>query len=167
MGIGVQGESCGEVTQHAGHGLDIHTVLEGNGGEGVAEVMESDLRDTCSFQHPLQHIIDAVRRDGATVRRREHIGVVGLALLLSQDFDCLRRNADCPVGILGFQRCFHDLTIHSCYLTAHLDDAILPVDVTLLESEKLTPAQAGCQFDVVHLVDTGGFCFLKECLELL
>ena len=35
MGIGVQGEACGEVTQHTGHGLDIHTVLEGNGGEDV------------------------------------------------------------------------------------------------------------------------------------
>jgi len=35
MGIGVQGEASGEVTQHAGHRLDVHTVLQGNGGEGV------------------------------------------------------------------------------------------------------------------------------------
>ena len=35
MGIGVQGEACGEVTQHAGYGLDVHTVLQRNGGEGV------------------------------------------------------------------------------------------------------------------------------------
>ena len=35
MGIGVQGESCGEVPQHTGHGFDIHTVLEGDGCEGV------------------------------------------------------------------------------------------------------------------------------------
>ena len=35
MGIGVQSEACGEVTQHAGHRLDIHAVLEGNGCEGV------------------------------------------------------------------------------------------------------------------------------------
>ena len=46
MGIGVQGEACGEVAKHAGHGLDIHTILQGNGCEGVAEVMESDLRDS-------------------------------------------------------------------------------------------------------------------------
>ena len=35
MGIGVQGEACGEVTQHAGHRLNVHSVLEGNGCEGV------------------------------------------------------------------------------------------------------------------------------------
>ena len=52
MGVGVQGEACGEVTQHAGHGLDIHTVLEGDGGEGVAEIMESDLRDACLSPEP-------------------------------------------------------------------------------------------------------------------
>ena len=46
MGIGVQGEASGEVTQHAGYSLDVHAVLQGDGGEGVTEVMESDLRDT-------------------------------------------------------------------------------------------------------------------------
>ena len=61
MGIGVQGEACGEVTQHAGHRLDIHSVLEGDGGEGVAEVMESDLGDACSLQHSLEHIVHTVR----------------------------------------------------------------------------------------------------------
>ena len=75
--------------------------------------------------------------------------------------------ADCPVGILGFQRRFHDLTIHSCHLPPYLDDAILPVDVTPLETQQLTPAQTSRQLDVVHLIDTGGFRFLEECLKLL
>jgi hypothetical protein len=51
MGIGVQSEASGEVAQHAGDCLDVHTVLERNGGEGVAEVMESDLRDSI-FKSP-------------------------------------------------------------------------------------------------------------------
>ena len=46
MGVGVQGEACGEVTEHAADRLDVHTVLQCNGGEGVAEVVESDLGDT-------------------------------------------------------------------------------------------------------------------------
>ena len=29
MSVGVQGRACGEVPQHAGYRLDIHTVLEG------------------------------------------------------------------------------------------------------------------------------------------
>jgi len=34
MGVGVQGEACGEVTEHAADRLDVHTVLQCNGGEG-------------------------------------------------------------------------------------------------------------------------------------
>ena len=67
MGIGVQGEASGEVTQHAGHRLDVHSVLEGNGSEGVAEVVESDLRDASPLQYPFQHIVDTVRGDGTAV----------------------------------------------------------------------------------------------------
>ena len=104
MGIGVQGEACGEVTQHAGHRLDIHSVLEGDGGEGVAEIVESDLRDASPLQHPLQHVVHTIRGDGAAVGRGEHILVIGLALLFPQDFDCLGRDAYRPVGVLGFQR---------------------------------------------------------------
>ena len=49
MSVGVEGESCGEVSQHAGHSLDVHAVLEGDSCEGVAEVMESDLWDASFF----------------------------------------------------------------------------------------------------------------------
>ena len=67
MGIGVQGEACGEVAQHAGHRLDVHSVLQRNGCEGVAEVVESDLGNACSLQYTLEHIVHTVRRDGAAV----------------------------------------------------------------------------------------------------
>ena len=49
MGIGVQGEAGGEVTQHTADRLDVYSILECDGSEGVAEVMESDLRDTKAF----------------------------------------------------------------------------------------------------------------------
>ena len=94
MGIGVQGEACGEVTQHAGHRLDVHTVLQGDGCEGVAEVMKSDLRNASSLQNPLQHIVHTVRGDRAAVGRGKHILVIGLSLLLPQDFNGLGRDAD-------------------------------------------------------------------------
>ena len=67
MGIGVQGEACGEVAQHTGYRFDVHSVLQRDGGEGVAEVVESDLRDTSPLQHSLQHIVDAVWGAGAAV----------------------------------------------------------------------------------------------------
>ena len=86
MGIGVQGEACGEVAQHTGYRFDVHSVLQRDGGEGVAEIVESDLRDARSLQHSFQHIVDTVRGDGTTIGRGKHIGVIGLAFLLPQDF---------------------------------------------------------------------------------
>ena len=49
MCIGVQGEACGEVTQHAADRLDVYSVLQGDGCEGVAEIMESYLWNTRSL----------------------------------------------------------------------------------------------------------------------
>ena len=67
MGIGVQGEASGEVTQHAGYRLDIHAVLQRDGCEGVAEIVESDLRDAGPFQHSLEHVVHAVWGDRTAV----------------------------------------------------------------------------------------------------
>lgn len=41
MGIGVQSEACGKVTQHAADGLDIHSVLQCDGCEGVTKLVEA------------------------------------------------------------------------------------------------------------------------------
>ena len=38
MGIGVQGEAGGEVPQHSGHCLDVHSILKGQGCEGVPQI---------------------------------------------------------------------------------------------------------------------------------
>ena len=76
MCVGVQRKACGEVTQHSADRLDVYAILESDGCEGVAEVVESDLRDSGSFQNTLQHIIDTVRGNRTAVGRREHIGVI-------------------------------------------------------------------------------------------
>ena len=36
MGVSIQGEPGGEVTEHAADGLDVDAVLESQGGEGVS-----------------------------------------------------------------------------------------------------------------------------------
>ena len=61
MSIGIQSEPGGEVAQHTGYGFDIDTVLQGNGGEGMAEVVESDLWDARSCQHSFEHIVHTIR----------------------------------------------------------------------------------------------------------
>ena len=75
MGIGVQGEACGEVPQHTGQGLDIHTILKRDSCEGVAKVMESDLGDASSFEDALQHVVHTIRRDGSAVGGWEDIWI--------------------------------------------------------------------------------------------
>lgn len=43
MGVGIQGKPGGEVPQHSGHCLDVHSILQSQGGEGVPEIVEPDL----------------------------------------------------------------------------------------------------------------------------
>ena len=40
MDVGVQGETRREVPQHPGHRFHVHSVLEGQGGIGVAQIVE-------------------------------------------------------------------------------------------------------------------------------
>ena len=74
MGVGGEGESGAAVSQHTGHGLDIDSVLQGQGREGVPQVVEVDmlhpgiLKDLLmelyhriGVVHPSRH-----RRGGAT-----------------------------------------------------------------------------------------------------
>ena len=82
MSVGVQGEAGGEVAQHTGQGLDVNAILQGYRGKGVSEVVESDLRDTGSCQHPLEHIVHAVRRNRPAIRGGEDVLIVRLCPLL-------------------------------------------------------------------------------------
>lgn len=52
MCIGGQSKYGGEIAQHTEDGLNIHAVLECDGGESVAEIMESDLWDELSGTGP-------------------------------------------------------------------------------------------------------------------
>ena len=44
------------MAEHAADGLDVHTILQRYGREGVAEVMESDAWQTCPFQWSFHHL---------------------------------------------------------------------------------------------------------------
>lgn len=39
MSIGIQGKPCGEVAQHSGDCLDIHTILQGEGRKCVPKLV--------------------------------------------------------------------------------------------------------------------------------
>ena len=56
VGVGVQREARGVVTEHGGHRFYIHAVLQSQRCEGVAEIVESDAGQPRPFQHPLEHM---------------------------------------------------------------------------------------------------------------
>ena len=68
----------------------------------VTEVVEANLRDASPLQYPLQHIVDTVRRDGATMRGRKYILVIGFGFLRFQNFYRLGRDAHSAIGVLCF-----------------------------------------------------------------
>ena len=43
MGVGCEGESGTAVPQHAGHSFDINAVLQGQGREGMPQIVEADV----------------------------------------------------------------------------------------------------------------------------
>ena len=61
VGVGVQRKTRGVVTEHTADRFHVHAVLQGHGREGVAEVVKADAGQPRPFQHPLEHVQDAVR----------------------------------------------------------------------------------------------------------
>ena len=61
MGVGVQCEARGVVPEHTADGFHVHAVLQGHRRESVAQVVESYPWQPRPFQHPLEHVQDAVR----------------------------------------------------------------------------------------------------------
>ena len=72
VGIGVQREARGVVAEHTADRFHVHAVLQGHGGKGVTEIVESDAGQRSPFQHPLEHMQNAVRRHGASGGRWEY-----------------------------------------------------------------------------------------------
>lgn len=72
MGVDVQGEACGEVTQHPGNRLDVYPVLQCQRCKGVAQIVEPYLWQSCLLQNPVQLVKHTVRGNGPAIRSREY-----------------------------------------------------------------------------------------------
>ena len=51
---------------------------KGNGGKGVTEGMETDLRDASPFQHMLQHIGHIIRSDNAQLSGGHEVLIINV-----------------------------------------------------------------------------------------
>ena len=141
VGVGVQGKPGAVVAQHAGYRLNIHSVLEGQSGKGVPEIVEPDLLQPCPLQNPVEHVEHAVWGDGPSRGGGEDVGA-GLSILLLlvlQDVHRIVREGDGAVGVLGFQWCLYHLAVNPGYLSADPEGVGLEVDIGPLEPQQLTP----------------------------
>ena len=43
MGVGVEGEACGEVAEHTADRLDVYTILQSDGRKGAATILPTVL----------------------------------------------------------------------------------------------------------------------------
>ena len=112
MGIGVQREARRVVAEHTADRFHVHAVLQGHRREGMAEIVDSDTGQPSPFQHPLEHVQDAVRGHGASAWRWEYpFAVTHLALLHFQYAYRVCRQRQCAVGVFRFQWGFDYLAV--------------------------------------------------------
>ena len=86
----------------------------------VAKIVETNLRQARSIQHPMEHMEHAVWCDRPAGGAGKYIAAAGMLLpLLLQNAYRIRSKRDGAVGILGFQRSLPHLSIDAPHLTAH------------------------------------------------
>lgn len=62
VSVGVQGETGAEVAENGRDGFHVHPVLQGQGGEGVPQIVEPHIGQPRPPQHPAEHIPPVIRR---------------------------------------------------------------------------------------------------------
>ena len=99
MSVGVQREACRKMPQHTRYGLDVHSVLQSQRCEGVAQVVKTYLWQSCPRQYPEQHMQHAIWGDGVAVRRWEYILTSYFFLLRLENFYCISRDGDVAIKV--------------------------------------------------------------------
>ena len=99
VGVGVQRKTRRVVAQHGGHRFHVHAVLQGHRCEGVTEIVEPYLWQSCPRQYPEQHMQHAIWGDGVAVRRWEYILTSYFFLLRLENFYCISRDGDVAIKV--------------------------------------------------------------------
>lgn len=143
MSIGVQGKPRRVVAQDAGDRLGVHAVLDGQGGIGVAEIMEADI--LCDARFLAQglvkpsHAVGAVHLPGD--RGGEHDRVEGvLAVLLDQQLYCFLGKKHLADAVGRFGRTDPHLSLEPSRRFGDGQDLAFHVQVAPLEGYQLAPA---------------------------
>ena len=99
VGVSVQCEACGVVSEHTADRFHVHAVLQRHGCEGVPQIVEPYLWQSCPRQYPEQHMQHAIWGDGVAVRRWEYILTSYFFLLRLENFYCISRDGDVAIKV--------------------------------------------------------------------
>lgn len=170
VGVGPQGKACVVVAQHGGDGFDVHAVLESQGGEGVAEIVEPEMLQTGVFQDPLVkggHRVRMVHTSCAG--GGEEPGVIRvLGVLLDEQLHRLLGDSDLPDGVLRLGTGDHKITrfiFHSLF--ADGDGPLLHVQVRPLQGHQLTLSDAADQLRAEHGQGVPPLRCVQVCLQII
>lgn len=96
MGVGVQRGGAGHMAQDGGQHLDVHPVGQGVGGEGMPQIMETKVRESCCLQQRFHPVIGSAGAGGLfrPQRVREYPLSYGRLLPLPEKFRCAGRQDD-------------------------------------------------------------------------
>ena len=117
----------------------------------VPQIMEPDPRQSRPLQHPVEHVEDAVRRDGAACGRWEHPGTAAHFLfLLLQNVHRVFRQRQGAVGVFRLERSLYDFAVDPGDLPFYPEVAPVQVNILPLQAQQLSPPKAGGQLHIVQ-----------------
>ena len=152
-GVGAQGEAGIEVSQHEGDRFHVHAVLQGCGGEGVTEIVESEMLQSDVLQDLLVEVYYAVRVVHLSSQGRgEQVGAVWVfAVLLDQQIHRCLWDGYQPHGVLclglgHFQRTVRVADI----LLSNGDRPLLNIQIVPPQGHQFPLPQTADQFQIEH-----------------
>lgn len=154
VGVDVQRGGGRHVAQHGRERLHIHTVLQRERREGVAQVVETHMPAPGVLQNELEPLAHRAGRHGTVVlhRRGKHpAGVHGLFVIF-QDRDHRRRQNQFADGGFCFRRAELNLPVYVVDLLVDVQLAGLEIQVVPPERHQLAAAQAGGEIQEEQLV---------------
>ena len=159
VGIGAEGEACVVVAQHTADRLYVDAVLEGYGGEGVAQGVQGDVLQVGIFEDLFVEFcygVGMVHFSGGW--GWEHVLVIRMfAVLLNQEVYGFLGDGHSADGGFGFGSGEGQLSVRiTDILLADEDRFVFDVQVSPEEGNQLTFPEAADQRQVEHREEASG-----------
>ena len=150
VSVGVQREPRRVVAQRAGQRFHVYPAFQRQCGEGVAQIVKTDVLRTDGLQNFIVGSPESVRViHSPGLGRWKQIRVCWVFFVLgNQQVDCLLREGQRSHGVASFRRTDHQLPVDSIYLFRDGKRFALYIQVRPLEGQQFTAPQAGGQLQV-------------------